>query len=282
MNAMADLPVWMDAQERDASLDEPSRLRERADVLDRLETWFGVSSDARGGATDLQQRAQALRARLEGVDQSLHARLRERLRTGDGRRSLLDLVGRDAPGDGDGYDHLDDLVAGVLRLDAPGEQAVPALDMVFYQPTPARHVFDLIRRVPLVADDVFVDLGSGLGHVALLVALCTDARAIGVELQHHCVLRARECAAALRLDRVEFIEQDARAADYSRGTLFYLYTPFGGGILRTVLDALAQESARRTFRICTYGACGMTVAAEPWLEAVGAIEPGRIAVFRSR
>ena len=40
----------------------------------------------------------------------------------------------------------------------------------------------------------------------------------------------------LKLERVTFIQQDARAADFSGGTVFYLYTPFTGSILRSVLD----------------------------------------------
>jgi hypothetical protein len=42
--------------------------------------------------------------------------------------------------------------------------------MVPYQPTPVRHILHLIAAAMVAEDDVFVDLGSGLGHVPLLVS----------------------------------------------------------------------------------------------------------------
>ena len=85
----------------------------------------------------------------------------------------------------------------------------------------------------------------------------------------------------LGLPRVSFIEQDARMADLSRGTLFYLYTPFGGAILRAVLDALRGEASRREIRIATYGPCTQAMLEEPWLAVVGTLDTHRIVLFRS-
>ncbi|MEO7756461.1 MAG: hypothetical protein ABIS07_07765 [Dokdonella sp.] len=116
----------------------------------------------------------------------------------------------------------------------------------------------------------------------LLVALCTRARAIGIEREAAFVTRARQCAAALNLSRVGFIEQDARTADFSTGTVFYLYTPFSGSILRSVLGSLRQESSHRGIRVCTYGPCTEVVANESWLSAAEPVEANRVAVFRSR
>jgi len=79
-----------------------------------------------------------------------------------------------------------------------------------------------------------------------------------------------------------FLQQDARVADLSDGTVFYLYTPFTGTILRSVLDALRQEAANREILVCTFGPCTPIVAKEPWLAAVDPIEVNRIAIFRSR
>jgi hypothetical protein len=81
---------------------------------------------------------------------------------------------------------------------------------------------------------------------------------------------------------VRFIRGDARAADFSDGTVFYLYTPFIGTILRDVLNSLRQEADRREIRICTFGPCTRVVAEERWLSAIGAPETDRIGIFRSR
>jgi hypothetical protein len=80
---------------------------------------------------------------------------------------------------------------------------------------------------------------------------------------------------------VTFLEQDARTADLSLGTVFYLYTPFTGAVLRTVLDALRREASRRQFRICTFGPARQS-SPKKWLEAEGALATDQIAVFHPR
>lgn len=152
---------------------------------------------------------------------------------------------------------------------------------MFYPPTPARHFFSLIDLTALTATDVLVDLGSGLGHVPLLVSICTHARSIGIELEATYIQRAQQCAQRLNLNKASFILEDARVANLSIGTFFYLYTPFMGSILRTVLNRLKREATTRRIRICSYGPCTSVIAEEPWLEAATAPEAHRIALFCS-
>jgi hypothetical protein len=184
--------------------------------------------------------------------------------------------------DGEGYDALDELVAGLLRLGDPGAGG-PALEpgMVFYQPTPARHVLDMLARTRLAPRDVLVDLGSGLGHVPMLASLCTGARAVGVEWQRSHAAVARRAARALRLDRVSFVTGDAREADLSTGTVFFLYTPFVGTVLRQMLDALHAETLRRPIRVCTFGPCTPLVAREAWLRPDRPVAVDRVIVFQA-
>jgi len=170
-----------------------------------------------------------------------------------------------------------------LQFDEPdAEVAELAAEMVFYQPTPARHILDLLGRLALTERDVLVDIGSGLGHVPLLASIRWGARSVGIELLAAYVDCARRSARALNLTNVTFVQQDARSADYSSGTVFYLYTPFIGTILRAVLDSLRREASGREIRVCTYGPCTSTVAEEPWLEVVGTVETDRTAIFHSR
>jgi tRNA A58 N-methylase Trm61 len=154
--------------------------------------------------------------------------------------------------------------------------------MVAYQPTPARHIFDLIGRAGLTERDFLIDLGSGLGQVALMASICSRAECTGIELEPSYVDCARKSARSLNLNNVRFIQGDARATDLSEGTVFYLYTPFTGTILQDVLNSLREESVRREIRICTFGPCTRVVAEEQWLRVIGELEAERIAIFHSR
>jgi hypothetical protein len=269
--------------EQDQALLEPQRLRERAEAMDRLETL--LLDEPIGDPGRLGARASAIRARLESADSDLFQFMRSEIRRGAGKDCLLQWwaardVGRIR---GDGYDDLDDLVAGILQFDQPMQESVErTAEMVAYQPTPARHIFDLIGRAALDENDVLVDVGAGLGHVAMLAAICSAARTIGIEMEGAHVDCARRSAQSLQLPRVTFIRQDARVADYSSGTLFYLYTPFTGTVLRAVLDQLREQASGRQIRVCTYGPCTQWVAHEPWLEACDPLHADRVVILRSR
>jgi hypothetical protein len=268
--------------------------RERAEALDRLDA-FDLDAEAPtdNAASDqlaLYQRARELRAELEDVNSRFCDSIRDAIRRGAGRDALLRCADESTDGttqrtnsseDGDSYDYLDELVSGVFQFAAPDAPKIHlSSEMVAYQPTPARHVFEMIRRAKLTAEDVFIDLGSGLGHVPLLVAICTKTRVIGIELEPAYVESGRHSAEELRLSNAKFLSSDVRDADLSSGTVFYLYTPFRGSILREVLDRLRAEADTREIRVCTFGPCTPIVAEEIWL-SLGARESGRVSVFRS-
>ena len=55
--------------------------------------------------------------------------------------------------------------------------------MIYYQKTPARIIFELIKRADFQPGDVFYDLGSGFGQVTMLVNLLTSVVSKGVEFE---------------------------------------------------------------------------------------------------
>lgn len=267
--------------EQDRSLEQPACLRERIDALERLDDVL-VDMPADITPTPVLQRALTLHTRLSNIQQRLCEAIRHAIRQGAGAHALRGWANGPACAT-PGYDHLDALVGEVLAFEDSVDATLERdAEMVFYQPTPARHVFDLIERANINDQDVLVDLGSGLGHVPLLVSICTGARCIGVERDAAYVDAARRQARALDLRGVEFIAADARDADLSQGTVFYLYTPFTGGILREVLDRLREQAGHRDIRIATFGPCTAIIANEPWLTTVGVEDADRIAVFRPR
>lgn len=278
------------------ALERLNRFRERIEVLERLDAYDLDSphsaADCSFEEATLFHRAKKLRAKLDALNAHFYESIRDAIRLGDGRKVMLRYANKTGQGqeprlpegarNGDTYDHLDDLVSDVVLFGSP-DSATSELssDMVAYQPTPARHIFELIRHAEFAGEDVVIDLGSGLGHVPLLVAICTKSRAIGVELEAAYVECARRSAEELNLTNATFVTQDARYADLSDGTIFYLYTPFRGAILRAVLDRLRAEANTREIRVCTFGPCTPIVAAESWL-SLDTNESSQISVFRSR
>ncbi|MEZ4616402.1 MAG: class I SAM-dependent methyltransferase [Caldilineaceae bacterium] len=101
--------------------------------------------------------------------------------------------------------------------------------------------------------DCFYDLGSGLGQVVMLVQLLTGMAARGVEYDPAFVDFARRQAAILDLPAVRFVNADARIADYSDGTIFFLFTPFRGAMLRTVMTRLRDIAHDHPIRVGTFG-----------------------------
>lgn len=273
----------MSELERDRSLFQPDKLRRRLEVLDRLENYLA------GAPREYRERIKVLSAGLEEANQQFYQSIRQDIQHGVGAEKLLEWTraaesGEPAeiPVDGERYDHLDALLSSVLQLDEPVPgRSEPHDEMVFYQPTPARHILELIRRAGISGRDVLIDLGSGLGHVPLLVAICTGARCIGIEWEANYVDCARHCASTLNLSDVTFIRQDAREADLSMGTVFYLYTPFKGAMLSEMLVTLKREAGAREIRICTLGPCTEIVAREQWLERLDAARFDKLALFRS-
>jgi precorrin-6B methylase 2 len=275
--------------EAEPSLFEPEQLRKRLEILDALDAHFeNVDEESHLAAIDhtrILARANLLHDKLESANAVIYNAIRDQVLQGASPSRLRQWIercsdnGKTQPGLG--YDHLDEMISGILQASEPEIEPLPHLpEMVFYQPTPARHILQLIRLSALSASDTLIDLGSGLGHVPILASILTGAQCIGIEAEQAYVASARECAQSLHLKRVAFVHQNATEANLAGGTVFYVYTPFIGGTLKTVLQKLQKESGERLITICTLGPCTATVAMEPWLNASSDPDPNQITCFR--
>ena len=241
----------------------------------------------------LKRHASAVRARLQQANEQLFAAVRTEIAAGMlPPRAFLQLLDgyrerhrREVWNDPPQYDRLDTFVDGLLQVaEQPREQREPDPEMVFYQATPVRIVLDLVKRLRLSADDVFYDLGSGLGRVAMVVGLASDARVKGVEYEPAYHDYAQRRVRDLKVSRVACVNADARDVDYADGTVFYLYTPFKGKILQRVFELLRFEARRRRIRVCTYGPGTLEIMEQEWLVPVDDWEPDvhRATIWQSR
>lgn len=289
----------LEAIEQNESLCEDSSFVDRARALDvlefhiiaRIESALQTTGPVRE-LTTLKRRAERLEQRLEETDERLFQRLRAGIRSG--HYTGADLKDRlngysehaaNAANQDVGYDALDTFVNGLLSIGmAPEETRDREPEMVPYQPTPARVLLELVEVVDLGKHDIFYDLGSGLGQVPILVNLLTGAKAKGVEFEPAYCHYARQCAKGLNLSQVEFVNLDAREADYADGSVFFLYTPFEGQLLQAVLDRLKGQAGKRTIKVCAYGPCVPQMSGQEWLVRLdrdAGPGPG-LALFQSR
>jgi hypothetical protein len=257
-------------------------------IIDRLQI-LKVNADSAEMHDEIIHRTKQTIDQLETVDAKMFERLRTEIAKGKYRgNALIKLIDEHMDHRLEtiirqhtvGYDHLDSFINGLLtHVPLPPESGERESGMVFYQKTPARIVFQIVRKSTFKPDDVFFDLGSGPGQVTMLVNLLSSVVSKGVEYETAFYDYAKQIAAGLNLRTVEFINADARNADYSTGTVFFMYSPFEGTMFKEVMQKLCAESERRTIRLFTFGPCTADVEREGCLSQVSKIanydtEPG--------
>ena len=269
----ADLAVLL----ADQSLFDQTKLHDRNEAIELIK-YAGDVLEVPGyaGALDpLYQPALALRDKLIQTNEALFHRVRRTLQSGDftpkSLRASFDKFTDYVPGKNSSaeqeYDGLDLLLgAAIFPETAPGESRKRALGMIRYQPTPARVILEMIDSLHFTPQDIFFDIGSGLGLVVILVHLLTGVPCVGIEYDPAYWEYARRSAEALNLKDVTFIQNDARNANLNAGTIFYLFTPFVNEVFESVLERLRYTALRHPIYICSYGTITYDLIRLPWLQ----------------
>lgn len=147
----------------------------------------------------------------------------------------------------------DAAVERLLGIHDPPPGALDARgDLVGYVPSGVSAIVRAAVEVPILASDLFVDLGAGLGKVTMVMELLTGARTRGVELQPELARRGQERAARLGLE-ASCEAGDARRAELGDATVIYLYLPFTGATLDEVMERIRREALRRPLVVCALG-----------------------------
>jgi SAM-dependent methyltransferase len=281
--AIFEILSYIEATEKDLSVYEEKNFDKRMEMIDFIEFQLVDRIEQLRQETDrpeklnlLRDRAEKVKSELEQLNIGLFLKLQASIRSGEYTEDEFTSLIRDYFGfkfdysrrkEEMGYDNLDIFINGLFSFQRMPKQTKDLEpEMVYYQKTPARIVFDQVEKTHITHEDVFFDLGSGLGQVAILVNLLAGIRSVGVEFEPAFCDYAGACASGLNLSNVVFINADAQRVDYSKGTIFYMFTPFQGEMLQEVLAILKKESLVRKIKIFTYGPCTAEVAAQSWLD----------------
>jgi SAM-dependent methyltransferase len=167
----------------------------------------------------------AERARLYGrvreTARAQHAELRARIRLGDLAPELFVAELDRTP-----LELRDHLIEEILDIAYPPLEQVPLpKEAVSYSPSGLAEILFVLAEAKLSHAKTFVDLGSGLGKVTLLVALFSGATSYGIELDPHLVAEARAAAASLSLDNARFIEGDLQSTPLPPADVYYMFIP---------------------------------------------------------
>ena len=164
--------------------------------------------------------------------------------------------------------------SGEIQLD---ELGIAAEGREKYQPVGWLRLRQILPRSAVSADDVFLDIGSGMGRAVVLAATYPFRRVIGVELSARLVDIAQHnidrCKARLRCEDIEIVNADA--VDYKIPddvTVVFMNNPVRGenfaAVVKNVLDSYDRRP--RTLRI---------VYANP-IEESALLATGRIRMVR--
>jgi precorrin-6B methylase 2 len=123
------------------------------------------------------------------------------------------------------------------RLDTQFADAVPneSVDYVLLR--------KLMKPLMLSPHDVLYDVGCGVGRVLCVFARCNIRKCIGIEFDPQLAEIAEHNSKRLRGRRAEIEIHcgDAAAADYSDGTIYWFFNPFGSHTLHSVMDRIERS-----------------------------------------
>jgi|SRR5690348_927096 len=111
---------------------------------------------------------------------------------------------------------------------------------IYYGTIPYRGIFRILDSLALQRSDVIVDLGCGKGRILCCALLYHVARVVGVEDAEELVTIARKNLQKMgsRETPTVVVHGKAEDFDYSQGTIFYMFHPFGPITMRSVLSRI--------------------------------------------
>jgi len=124
-------------------------------------------------------------------------------------------------------------------------------DAIEYQVVDYQLLRRYIEPVQVGPDDVLIDIGCGMGRVLCIFSRKGVRKCIGIEFSGELARIAERNAHSLRGRHapIEIRIGDAVEADYSEGTIFWIYNPFGEQTMHVVLSRIGESLSRSPRRI---------------------------------
>jgi predicted RNA methylase len=244
--------------------------RAYVDAITRME-WARTSDEER--RAELRELHDAIRAAAHEKHAALRTRIASGILRGRSLREHFDEMARLE------RDHYVEEVLGIAYppLDEPELER----ELVPYSPSGYDEIVHALDMVELAAGDRFFDIGSGTGKAVMLAALLCGARSSGIECNVSLIELARRASADLGIEDAKFVHGDARDTAFDHADVFFMYLPFTGRALATVMAHLLERARlegpqqRRRFLcagavdLARYGDLVLVGSPASWLHVYG-------------
>jgi SAM-dependent methyltransferase len=192
-------------------------------------------------------------------------------------------------------DHVLDRYFGIRTYDflRPSDLGLQNPDALEYSPIPYAAAWRLLRRAEFVPNqDAFIDYGCGMGRALILAAGYPYSEVIGVELSARLCKEAERNLTVARRGRrcgsVAILNRDAAEFPLPDHVgVIFLYNPFRGDTLRSVVRNIADSVERRPRPVQLLVSncddlielCGATWLTKTYHNCSG---PTRLCIFRAK
>jgi SAM-dependent methyltransferase len=105
------------------------------------------------------------------------------------------------------------------------------------------YIYKIFRILNPGNSDIIYDIGSGKGRFLCVAARKRIKKCVGIELFESLSEIAKQNACRLRRRKapIDIFCMDASVADYSDGTIFFMFNPFGKDTLRDTLKNIERS-----------------------------------------
>lgn len=156
-----------------------------------------------------------------------------------------------------------------------------------YTPTPYYRLQAVFDYLHLTQDDVFVDVGCGMGRALFFAAFKRVKKVIGIEIDADVVALARRNVRSYKSTGtpIELVEGDAARYPFEEGTVIFYSNPFKASIFEETMGKIKESLTRKPRKIrivansVEFDAILQTHA---WLELEKRMPETRFSLWKSR